>query len=624
MSFLNLFTGEPTDLLKRFFWATMVITAVFFALVVRFWYLQIARGEHFRQLSENNRVRVLDIPPSRGIIFDRNGMMLVSSRPAFNLYVIPDDVQDWKVLKGRLSKLLELDPEQLEQRYGDSRSGPLKPIPLKLDLSRDELGLLETYKYLLPGIYIEVSPQRNYPLGIVAPHTIGYLSEITQKQLKSGEYPQQRLGDMIGQWGLELQWQTDLGGSKGGRYLEVDALGQEIRPLYAKDSAAGNNVITTLDWKLQQAAQEALKNRAGAVVALRPSTGEVLALASAPPFDPTTFSRRLSTQEWNALQNDPSKPMQNRVIQGQYPPGSTYKIVTALAALEEKVITPETAFYCSGGLPFGNRVFHCWRKGGHGQVNLHKAIVQSCDVYFYQVGQRLGVDRLAHYARLFGLGRPTGVSLLHEKKGLIPTSAWKQDRFKIPWQPGETLSIAIGQGYDLVTPIQMAVLTAAVANGGTVYRPLLVKRLVSPQGSVIKEFQPVITSKALVSPESLLLVRQGLSGVVNEPGGTGAASRLPGVLAAGKTGTAQVITLGKKAVSGSSRDHAWFVAYAPVENPEIAVAVLVEHGGHGGEAAAPIARKLFEAHFSLPPRGSKPPREVQGETPVPEEAPSGD
>jgi penicillin-binding protein 2 len=551
-------------------------------------------------------------------------MMLVSSRPAFNLYVIPDDVQDWKVLKGRLSKLLELDPEQLEQRYADSRSGPLKPIPLKLDLSRDELGLLETYKYLLPGIYIEVSPQRNYPLGIVAPHTIGYLSEITQKQLKSGQYPQQRLGDMIGQWGLELQWQTDLGGSKGGRYLEVDALGQEIRPLYAKDSAAGNNVITTLDWKLQQAAQEALKNRAGAVVALRPSTGEVLALASAPPFDPTTFSRRLSTQEWNALQNDPSKPMQNRVIQGQYPPGSTYKIVTALAALEEKVITPETAFYCSGGLPFGNRVFHCWRKGGHGQVNLHKAIVQSCDVYFYQVGQRLGVDRLAHYAQLFGLGRPTGVSLLHEKKGLIPTSAWKQDRFKLPWQPGETLSIAIGQGYDLVTPIQMAVLTAAVANGGTVYRPLLVKRLVSPQGSVIKEFQPVITSKALVSPESLRLVRQGLSGVVNEPGGTGAASRLPGVLAAGKTGTAQVITLGKKAVSGSSRDHAWFVAYAPVENPEIAVAVLVEHGGHGGEAAAPIARKLFEAHFSLPPRGSKPPREVQEETPVTEEAPSGD
>jgi len=606
MSILNLFANEPTDILKRFFWATMMVMAVFFALVARFWYLQIARGEHFRQLSENNRIRVLDVPPSRGIIFDRNGVMLVTSRPAFNLYVIPDDVQDWKVLKNRLSRMLEMEPDQLEQRYTDSRSGPLKPIPLKLDLSRDELGLLETYKYLLPGIYIEVSPQRNYPLGVVAPHTIGYLSEITQKQLKSGQYPQQRLGDMIGQWGLELQWQADLGGIKGGRYLEVDALGQEIRPLFTRDSATGNNVITTLDWKLQQAAQEALKSRAGAVVALKPATGEVLALASAPPFDPTTFSRRLSAREWQALQNDPQKPLQNRFLQGQYPPGSTYKIVTALAALEEKVISPETTFFCNGALPFGNRVFHCWRKGGHGQVNLHKAIVQSCDVYFYQVGQRLGVDRLAHYAQLLGLGRATGISLAHEKKGLIPTSAWKLERFKTPWQPGETLSIAIGQGYDLVTPIQMAVLTAAVANGGTIYRPLLVKRLVSPQGTVIKEFQPVVASKAAWNPEALRLVRQGLSGVVNEPGGTGGACRLPGIQAAGKTGTAQVITLGKKVAGVNSRDHAWFVAYAPVENPEIAVAVVVEHGGHGGEAAAPIARKLFEAHFSLPARGSVP------------------
>ncbi|MBI5582989.1 MAG: penicillin-binding protein 2 [Deltaproteobacteria bacterium] len=620
MSILNLFTNEPTDILKRFFWATMIILAVFFALVARFWYLQIARGEHFRQLSENNRIRVLDIPPSRGIIFDRNGLMLVSSRPAFNLYVIPDDVQDWKVLKNRLSKLLDLEPDQLEQRYTDSRSGPLKPIPLKLDLSRDELGLLETYKYMLQGIYIEVSPQRDYPLGVVAPHTIGYLSEITQKQLKSGQYPQQRLGDMIGQWGLELQWQIDLGGIKGGRYLEVDALGQEIRPLYAKDSAAGNNIITTLDWKLQQAAQEGLKNRAGAVVALKPATGEILALASTPHFDPTTFSRRLSAQEWNALQNDPLKPLQNRSLQGQYPPGSTYKIVTALAALEEKVITPETSFYCNGALPFGNRVFHCWRKGGHGQVSLHKAIVQSCDVYFYQVGQRLGVDRLARYAQLFGLGRATGISLPHEKKGLIPTSAWKLNRFKVPWQPGETLSIAIGQGYDLVTPLQMAVLMAAVANGGTVYQPLLVKRLVSPQGTVLKELQPIVTSKAGLNSEALRLVRAGLSGVVNEPGGTGGACRLPGILAAGKTGTAQVVTLGKKALSGSSRDHAWFVAYAPVENPEIAVAVLVEHGGHGGEAAAPIARKLFEAHFSLPPRGAVPTKKIEekGTEPVQE------
>ncbi len=608
MSIFQLLTNEPLDVLKRFFIATLIILAVFFALVVRIWYLQIAKGTYFKQLSENNRIRVLDVPPSRGIIFDRNGIMLVSSRPSFNLYVIPDDVQDWGVLKNRLRHLLKMDAEEIEQRYSDSKVGPLKPVPIKLDISRDELGLLETYKYLLPGIYIEVSPQRNYPLGVVAPHLIGYLSEITPKQIKSGLFPQRRMGDFIGQWGLEYQWQSELGGVKGGRYIEVDALGDEIRPLSYKESVAGNNLITTLDWKLQQVAQEALKGKTGAVVALKPATGEVLAMVSTPAFDPTTFSRHLSGKEWNALINDPLKPFQNRAIQGQYPPGSTYKIVTALAALEEGVITPTTSFYCNGALPFGNRVFHCWRKGGHGQVELHKAIVQSCDVYFYQVGQRVGVDRLAHYARLFGLGELTGISLPHEKKGLIPSSAWKLNRFKTPWQPGETLSISIGQGYDLVTPLQMAVLTAAVANGGAVYRPQLVKRLVSPQGVVLGEYPPQLIQQAKVSAESLKLVRQGLAGVVNEPGGTGAACRLPGIIAAGKTGTAQVVTLGKKAVGGSSRDHAWFVAFAPLESPEIAVAVVVEHGGHGGEAAAPIARKIFEAFFALAPRAAALPK----------------
>ena len=619
MSIFQLLTNEPLDVLKRFFIATLIILAVFFALVVRIWYLQIAKGSYFKQLSEKNRIRVLDVPPSRGIIFDRNGIMLVSSRPSFNLYVIPDDVQDWGVLKNRLSRLLKMEAEEIEQRYSDSKVGPLKPVPIKLDISRDELGLLETYKYLLPGIYIEVSPQRDYPLGVVAPHLIGYLGEITSKQIKSGLFPQRRMGDLIGQWGLENQWQSDLGGVKGGRYLEVDALGEEIRPLYNKESVAGNNLITTLDWKLQQVAQEALKGKSGAVVALKPTTGEVLALVSTPTFDPITFSRGLSAKEWNAMINDPLKPLQNRALQGQYPPGSTYKIVTALAALEERVITPTTAFYCNGALPFGNRVFHCWRKGGHGQVELHKAIVQSCDVYFYQVGQRLGVDRLAHYARLFGLGELTGVSLPHEKKGLIPSSAWKLNRYKIPWQPGETLSIAIGQGYDLVTPLQMAVLTAAVANGGTVYRPQLVKRLVSPQGVVLREFPAQRIHQATVSAESLRLVRQGLAGVVNEPGGTGGACRLPGIIAAGKTGTAQVVALGKKAVGGSSRDHAWFVAFAPLESPEIAVAVLVEHGGHGGEAAAPIARKLFAAYFSLAPKASSIPKGEETGVPEPVE-----
>ena len=602
------FENEPADLIKQFLIATFVILAIFFGLVARFRYLQIARASHFKELSENNRIRVLDMPPARGIIFDRQGIMLVSSRPSFNLYVIPDDVQDWDLLKEQLSRLLHMEKDQIEERLSQKKAGPVHPLPIKLDITRDEVGLIETYRYLMPGIYLEVSPQRNYPLGLVAPHLIGYLGEITPKQLKSGGYPQNRMGDYIGQWGLEKEWQEELGGRKGGRFLEVNALGQEVRLVNTKESVAGNNLVTTLDWKLQKVAQESLQGRSGAVVVLKPATGEVLAMASSPTFDPSSFNRRLSAKEWDALLTDPQKPFQNRAIQGQYPPGSTYKMITALAGLEEKVITPETQFFCNGALPYGNRVFHCWRSGGHGSVNLHKAIVQSCDVYFYNVGIRLGVDRLAHYAQLFGLGQPTGIALYSEKGGLIPTSAWKLKRFKQPWQPGETLSLAIGQGYNTVTPLQMAQVTATLANGGSLLRPSLVKRLVSPQGEVIREFQPQKLRELRLIPEHLQLIRQGMAGVVNEPGGTGGAARISGVVAAGKTGTAQVVTLGKK----GGKDHAWFVAFAPLEAPELAMAIVVEHGGHGGAAAAPIARRIFEAYFQTPAKVNPSPSSGQG------------
>jgi penicillin-binding protein 2 len=593
---------EPTDLPRQFSIALWIVIAVFFGLASRLWYLQIARAPHFKALSENNRTRVLSIPAPRGVIFDRQGIMLVNSHPAFNLYVIPDDVQNWDILKDQLGQLLDMDREYIEHRLEQKKESPNHPIPIKLELSQEELGRLETFKYLIPGVYIQISPRRNYPLGQVAPHVIGYLGEITQKQLKSGQFPANKMGDLIGQWGLEKEWQEVLGGKKGGRIMEVDATGQEIQMLNIQEPIAGINLETTLDWTVQKAAQDSFEGKKGAVVVLKPDTGEVLGMYSSPGFDPSSFNRKLSAKEWNALFSNPDKPMQNRAIQGQYPPGSTYKMIPALAALEEKVITPETTFYCTGGLPFGNRVFHCWKKGGHGKVNLHKAIVQSCDVYFYNVGNRLGVDTLARYAHLLGLGQPTGIALYPEKGGLIPSSAWKWKRYKTPWQPGETLSVSIGQGYNTATPLQMALATASIANGGTVYKPFLVKRVIGPQGNVLKNFFPEKLRKIPVSPESLELVRQGMSGVINEPGGTGGASRLPGITAAGKTGTAQVVTLGKK----GGKDHAWFVAFAPMEKPQLAIAVIVEHGGHGGDAAAPIARKIFEAYFHLPPRAGKP------------------
>ena len=601
MSRISFFEKEATtDLPRQFSITTIIILVIFLGLLGRFWYLQVVKAHYFKKLSENNRTRVFDISPARGIIFDRHGTQLVNSRHSFNLYVIPDDVQNWDLLKAQLCKLLDMDHEQMEQRLSQKKTSPTYPIPIKLDMTQDELGKVETFKYLMPGIYVEVSPQRNYPLGPVAPHTIGYLGEITAKQLKSNQYPKNRMGDFIGQWGLEKEWQDELGGKKGGRFLEVDAKGQEIQVLGVRESTMGNNLITTLDWNIQKTAQEALAGKPGAVVVLNPATGEILAMSSSPAFDPSSFTRKLSVKEWNALFSDPLKPFQNRAIQGQYPPGSTYKIVTALAGLEEKVITPETVFYCNGSFPFGNRVFHCWRKGGHGAVNLHKAIVQSCDVFFYNVGIRLGVDRLARYAQLLGMGQPTGIALYPEKGGLIPTSLWKLKRYKVPWQPGETLSLAIGQGYNLTTPLQMAVVTAAIANGGKLFRPFLVKRSVSPQGEVIKEFFPQLVGQVPINPENFRIVREGMAGVINEPGGTGGAARLWGIIAAGKTGTVQVVSLGKR----GGRDHAWFVAFAPLESPQLAVAVVLEHGGHGGAAAAPIARKIFEAYFHLPPRGS--------------------
>ncbi|MEW6185397.1 MAG: penicillin-binding protein 2 [Thermodesulfobacteriota bacterium] len=591
---------EPVDLQRQFLVTTVIILAIFFGLAGRLWFMQITKGAFFKKLSENNRVRVFDIPPSRGIIFDRQGIMLVNSRPSFNLYVIPDDVQDWGRLKEQLSRLLDLDPEQIEERLAQKRASPIYPIPIKLDITQDELGLIETYNYMMPGVYIEVSPQRNYPLGPVAPHVIGYLGEITPKQIKSGRYPENRMGDLIGQWGLEKEWQTELGGKKGGRFLEVDARGREIQVLGIRDSAAGNNLVTTLDWDLQRTAQEAIQGRPGAIVVLNPETGEVLAMTSSPAFDPSSFTRKITAKAWQALISDPLKPFQNRAIQGQYPPGSTYKMVTALAGLEEKVITPETTFYCNGSFPFGNRRFGCWSKGGHGAVSLHKAIVQSCDVYFYNVGLRLGVDRLARYATYFGLGNLTGISLTSEKSGLIPTSIWKFKRFKTPWHPGETLSLAIGQGYNLTTPLQMAVYTAALANGGKIYRPFLVKKMISPQGQGLKEFSPHQITSLPIKQENLQLIKKAMAGVVNEAGGTGGAARLWSIVAAGKTGTAQVVGLGKR----GGRDHAWFVAFAPLEAPKLAVAVIVEHGGHGGAAAAPIARKIFQTFFHLLPKGA--------------------
>jgi penicillin-binding protein 2 len=394
---------------------------------------------------------------------------------------------------------------------------------------------------------------------------------------------------------------------RGGRQVEVNANGQVVRVLQTVPAHNGHNVFLTIDSRLQQRAEELLKDQAGAAVALDPDSGAILALASSPAFDQNDFITGLSHDKWQALINNPMRPLENKAIQGEYPPASTYKIITAMAGLQEGVITENDILFCPGYYRFGNRNYRCWRRGGHGSVDLVKALAESCDVYFYQVGQRLGIDRLAWYAKAAGLGARTGIELDHEGRGLIPTAAWKEKRTGIPWQPGETLSVAIGQGFNLATPLQMAVFTAAVANGGTRYRPTLIKQVASWDGEAVLQNAPQIAGRLPVSAATLNLVRKGLWEVVQGDRGTARIARLKDIDISGKTGTAQVVSREKieeseeGATARKYKDHAWFVAYAPSDAPQIAIAVIVEHGEHGSSAASPIARELIKTYLESGP-----------------------
>jgi penicillin-binding protein 2 len=404
----------------------------------------------------------------------------------------------------------------------------------------------------------------------------------------------------VGKCGVELGYNGVLTGQRGVRQVEVDAHGRELRLLQNTPSSPGANIYLTIDWRLQAKAEEVLKGKVGALVAMDPQTGKILAMASSPTYDQNMFSRTVSPQYWKELISNKDHPLENRVTKGQYPPGSTFKIVMSVAGLEEGVITPSTSFTCRGAMRLGNHDFHCWASRGHGSVSLYRALAQSCDVYYYNVGLRLGVDRIANWAKRFGLGAPTGLVLDSEKPGLIPSIEWKKARFHKPWHEGETPSVAIGQGYDLATPLQMVRVAGALSNGGIIYVPTLVDKIVNPDGEVAYQFQPNIASRLDASAKNLEAVREACWGVVHE--GTGKAARLYFVEVGGKTGTSQVVSLGKEAKGKKLKkleDHAWFVAFAPVENSQIAVAVIIEHGGHGGSAAAPAAREVMREFFKL-------------------------
>ena len=586
----------------------VVLILAFFGLVIRLGVLQVVHGERYTFLSENNRIRIKRVPGTRGMILDRQGELMVDSRPSFDLLFVPEDAQNPESILRRLAHYLGRAETDLITVFEENKNrAAFDEIVLGKDVDWATVVAVETHQLDLPGVTLRVRPRRSYADGPMAAHVLGYLGEIGPKQLKSFKEQGYWPGDEIGQYGLEKKWEGVLKGQSGGQQVEVDALGRRVRVLHEVIDVPGYTVHLTLDRQLQQTAFEALQGKEGTIVALDVNSGAILAMVSTPAFDPNVFARGIKSEEWRALIKDRLRPLNNRAIQGQYPPGSTFKIIMAIAGLEEGVMDPDARISDPGYFPFGNRHFRDWKKGGHGMVDLHKAIVESCDTYFYQLGQRLGVDKIAKYARAFGLGEKTGAFLDDEKSGLVPDTAWKRKRFRQPWYPGETPSVAIGQGYLTTTPLQLANMMAAVANGGTLYRPRIVDKIESVDGLTVREYSAEKIRTIDLKPQTLRRVRQALADVVSGTGGTGRAARSSAVTVAGKTGTAQVIEmkgayLKSEQLSYFNRDHAWFVAYAPVENPQIALVALVEHGGHGGSAAAPLAKKVFEKYMELQSR----------------------
>ncbi len=580
------------------------VAGTFCLIFIRLFYLQVINGEELRRLSENNCIRLQSTDPSRGMIFDRNGIRLVDNRPAFDLNIVLKDAKPIEQTVKKLSEYINVPESELMSKIeNDKTVSSYKPILLKKDIGRNALAAIEVRKFDLPGVVVDVKPRRHYIERQTAAHLIGYLSEINADELNSGEYPGYTVGDYIGKFGIEKIFESFLQGKRGGRQVEVNVMGQVVRNLKTVDAQPGQNLYLTIDLRVQKKAEALLTGVAGAVAAMDPQTGQILALASSPSFDQNIFVDGMSHEQWDALVSNPLRPLENKVIHGEYPPASTFKIITAIAALEEGVIDKNTTFYCPGYYKYGNRVYRCWRPAGHDSVNVVKALAQSCDVFFYQVGQKLGIDRLSMYAIASGLGSPTGIDLDHEASGLIPTKEWKKRRTGVAWQGGETLSVAIGQGFDLATPLQMLVLTSAVANGGKIYQPLILKSVYSPEGSVILESKKQLTGKLPVSKKTLEIIKEGLWNVVNNKKGTAWIAHVEGLDISGKTGTAQVVGrskehgLSEEKLSQRLKSHAWFVAYAPSVDPKIAVSVIVEHGGHGSSAAAPIAKEVIKTYF---------------------------
>ena len=601
---------------SRFLFASLAIVCVTGLLLFRLWHVQIYKGDYYRDVAERNRVRRVEIPAPRGIMYDRNGEVLLGNRSFFDLVYIPQYVKDTDTTFRILARMMHTSTEEFEQRLKQARGQPeFLPIPLKRNLSVHEVSMIQSNRVFLPGIEVRMAPRREYKTATPA-HMVGYLREIDRNSLD--RYNQQDkdrnpylLGDLVGKQGLESRWEKELRGKRGYRLIQVDAYGRQTEGMQFKKRSwpvvpaeSGHDLELTIDLRLQNAAQQAFSGKQGAVIVMNPQNGEILAELSEPGYDPAKMQTGISGEEWRLLNTNPFKPFLDKTTGGEFPPGSLYKAMVALAALQEGVISPEKTYYCPGHFSMGNQTFYCHKRTGHGTMTVRRAIMQSCDVFFYQVGVELGVDRIAKYAKQFFLGQKLGVELNAERSGLVPTTEWKKEVHGVPWAAGDTPNIAIGQGYDLMTPMQIAVLYAAIANGGKIWWPHLVRKVTNHVGGTEHTVEPrLLNTVSSISPSNFAIVRDALQAVVMDPEGTGKAARIDGHTVAGKTGSVQVVGLSRNRnqqnVSMKWKEHALFVAFSPVEDAEVVIVIVSENDsvGGGGHSAAPVAKKILQAYW---------------------------
>ena len=567
----------------------VAVMGAFLVIVGQLWYLQVLEGGHFLDASDKNRIRIRPVAAPRGILFDKNGVPLVDNRPAFTLSLIPRELpredQNRDAVLGRVASLLQIPYQELAESVTRVPSDSFLPVRVRRGLTLEDMAKIEEWKLELPGVIVEVEPQRTYPNSRFAAHLLGYVREASDEQLKGGRY---RRGDMVGQSGLERLLDEFLRGRDGGERIEVDALGRPVRVVQHTDPHPGSQVITTIDRRIQEAAEQAMEGKAGAIVVMDPRSGDIRALVSTPAFEIDRFTATIDRAAWLRVVQDPDHPLLNRAIQSQYAPGSIFKIVVTAAGLQEATIAPMDRVYCNGEFHLGAWTFKDWKEGGHGSVDLQKALAQSCNIFYYQAGLKIGGAAITKYARAFGFGTATGVELGGEKLGLIPQPKGRRKS----WQGGDIVNMSIGQGQVLVTPLQVARFMAAVANGGVLWKPRLVERIERPDRGVLYSDPGQVAGHVELSPAVWAFLRQALWAVVND--GTGIAAKIPGIDIAGKTGTAQMVAHSK---AEKGQDHAWFAAFAPVRDPEVVVVVLVERGGKGGQVAAPIARRILNAIF---------------------------